>query len=76
MLLYGISIHLFMPAGIDTPGFVEEEKEKPAVTKKIEESDSQISPDLCAKYLLAGQFPLFPCSSLHRVHEGYEMDTC
>jgi len=43
-----------MPAGIDTPGFVEEEKEKPAVTKKIEESDDQISPEKCAEYLIAG----------------------
>lgn len=44
-----------MPAGIDTPGFLEEEKEKPAVTKKIEESDDQISPEKCAEYLIAGE---------------------
>jgi 3-dehydrosphinganine reductase len=43
-----------MPAGIDTPGFVEEEKEKPKVTKKIEEDDKQISPEKCAEYLIAG----------------------
>jgi len=43
-----------MPAGIDTPGFLEEEKEKPAVTRKIEESDEQISPQKCAEYLIAG----------------------
>jgi hypothetical protein len=54
MILHNISIHLFMPAGIDTPGFVEEEKEKPAVTRKIEESDDQISPEKCAEYLIAG----------------------
>ena len=45
-----------MPAGIDSPGFVEEEKEKPAVTKKIEESDEQISAEKCAEYLIAGAF--------------------
>ena len=52
-----------MPAGIDTPGFVEEEKEKPAVTRKIEESDEQISAEKCAEYLIAGEsllLPLFP----------------
>ena len=53
-----------MPAGIDTPGFVEEEKEKPAVTRKIEESDDQISAEKCAEYLIAGgsflPFPLSP----------------
>jgi len=54
MILHDISIHLFMPAGIDSPGFLEEEKEKPAVTKKIEESDDQISPEKCAEYLIAG----------------------
>ena len=43
-----------MPAGIDSPGFIEEEKEKPKVTRKIEESDEQISPEKCAEYLFAG----------------------
>jgi len=56
MILHNIDIHLFMPAGIDSPGFVEEEKEKPAVTKKIEESDEQISPEKCAEYLIAGAY--------------------
>jgi hypothetical protein len=61
MILHNISIHLFMPAGIDTPGFVEEEKEKPAVTRKIEESDDQISAEKCAEYLIAGwSFLLLP----------------
>jgi hypothetical protein len=61
MILHNISIHLFMPAGIDTPGFVEEEKEKPAVTRKIEESDDQISAEKCAEYLIAGEsFLLLP----------------
>lgn len=54
MLLHDISVHIFMPAGIASPGFIEEEKEKPKVTKKIEESDTQISPEECAKHLIAG----------------------
>jgi len=52
-----------MPAGIDTPGFVEEEKEKPAVTRKIEESDEQISPEKCAEYLIAGGSLFFSSGS-------------
>jgi hypothetical protein len=48
-----------MPAGIDSPGFIQEEKEKPTVTKKIEESDDQISPEICAEYLIAGGSLLF-----------------
>jgi hypothetical protein len=63
MILHNISIHLFMPAGIDTPGFVEEEKEKPAVTRKIEESDEQISAEKCAEYLIAGESPSSSLSS-------------
>jgi hypothetical protein len=55
MILHNISIHLFMPAGIDTPGFVEEEKEKPKVTKQIEEDDTQISPEACAQALVTGK---------------------
>ena len=55
MILHGISVHLFMPAGIASPGFIEEEKEKPKVTKKIEEDDTQITPEVCAKHLITGQ---------------------
>lgn len=53
-MLYNISVHLFMPAGIASPGFEEEEKTKHKVTLKIEESDTQISPDECAKHLIDG----------------------
>jgi 3-dehydrosphinganine reductase len=58
MILHDISVHLFMPAGIDSPGFVEEEREKPKVTRKIEESDEQISPEKCAEHLFAGESSL------------------
>jgi 3-dehydrosphinganine reductase len=67
MILHNISVHIFMPAGIDTPGFVEEEKEKPKVTKKIEEDDKQISPEKCAEYLIAGtSIPSSVSLHLHR----------
>jgi hypothetical protein len=77
MILHDISVHLFMPAGIDSPGFVEEEREKPKVTRKIEESDEQISPEKCAEYLFAGMSFLFiltlssffPCSDMRSDRE-------
>jgi 3-dehydrosphinganine reductase len=54
MLLHDINIHIFMPAGIDTPGYVTENKEKPKVTLKIEEGDKVISPTECAGHLIRG----------------------
>ena len=43
-----------MPAGIDSPGYVEEQRNKPRITKKIEEDDVVLSPESVAKSLLAG----------------------
>lgn len=52
--LYDIAVHLYMPAGILSPGYEDEQKIKHALTKKIEESDTPISAELCTKYLLKG----------------------
>ena len=54
MLLHDINIHLFMPAGIDSPGYVTEQLHKPAPTRKLEEGDKVISPEECAQYLIRG----------------------
>jgi len=54
MKLYGIDIHIFMPAGIDSPGYVVENSTKHAVTKKLEEGDKVISPRECAMHLVRG----------------------
>jgi hypothetical protein len=43
-----------MPAGIDSPGYLEEQRNKPRITKKIEEDDVVLSPESVAKSLLAG----------------------
>ena len=53
-LLYGIGVHCYFPATILTPGFETEEKTKPIVTKKIEESDNPQKPEVCAARLLQG----------------------
>lgn len=52
--LYGISVHLFLPATIYSPGFENEQRLKPDVTKKIEGPDEGMSPDGVAKEMLKG----------------------
>lgn len=54
LLLYGISVHLFLPATILSPGFENEQRLKPALTKKIEGPDEGLSPDAVAKELIKG----------------------
>ncbi|KAI0034443.1 oxidoreductase [Vararia minispora EC-137] len=54
LMLYGISVHMFFPASIRSPGFENETKTKPKITLKIEESDPIASPDECARGLWEG----------------------
>ena len=56
VLLYSDSVHLHtvFPGGIDTPGFANENINKPAVTKKIEEPDPVQSADEVAKGSIKG----------------------
>ncbi|GAA5877984.1 hypothetical protein JCM8547_000932 [Rhodosporidiobolus lusitaniae] len=54
LLLYGISVHLFLPASIFSPGFEYEQSVKPALTKKIEGPDEGVTPDKCAEELIKG----------------------
>lgn len=56
MLLYDIGVTMFMPAGIDSPGYIEEQKEKPAPTKKLEESDEISPPEVVVGHLIRGEF--------------------
>jgi len=52
--LYDIDIHIAFPGTIFTPGYDEENKIKPEVTKKIEESDTGAKPQLVAEGILRG----------------------
>jgi 3-dehydrosphinganine reductase len=36
MLYQGISVHIYFPGSILTPGFEEEQKSKPQITKEID----------------------------------------
>ncbi|KAJ7638874.1 hypothetical protein FB45DRAFT_904117 [Roridomyces roridus] len=54
LLLYGIDIHILFPGTIYTPGYEEENKTKPKITLKIEETDEGMQPDKLAEGLLHG----------------------
>ncbi|EJD42259.1 oxidoreductase [Auricularia subglabra TFB-10046 SS5] len=54
LALYGVAVHIFFPATILSPGLLEENKTKPAITLKIEESDAGLSCADAARGLLAG----------------------
>jgi 3-dehydrosphinganine reductase len=60
MLLHDISVHIYMPAGIESPGMIAENVAKPAVTKKIEETDVAMSPKACALNLISGESVRLP----------------
>jgi len=55
MLLYGIDVHIFFPPTMYTPGYEEENKLKPKITLKIEETDDGLTPDLAALRLFKGK---------------------
>ncbi|PIL32209.1 hypothetical protein GSI_05454 [Ganoderma sinense ZZ0214-1] len=54
LMLYGIDVHISFPATIFTPSYVEENKIKPKITLKIEETDGGKSPEEIAASILKG----------------------
>lgn len=54
LLLYGISVHVFMACTMFTPGYEEENKTKPKITLKIEETDGGLTAEQAAKAFLNG----------------------
>jgi len=54
LLLYSIGVHIFFPGTIYSPGYIDENKTKPKITLKIEESDEGLKPEQAAKVLLQG----------------------
>lgn len=55
LILYGIDVHLFLPATIFSPGFENEQRLKPDITKKIEGPDEGLTPDQVAAQLIKGE---------------------
>lgn len=60
-ILYGIDVHIYYPCTIYSPGYIEENKAKPAVTLKLEETDSGITPDQAAQGILECKEDFFSC---------------
>ncbi|KAG1883373.1 hypothetical protein F4604DRAFT_1575867 [Suillus subluteus] len=54
LMLYGIDTHIFFPPTMYTPGFEEENKTKPAITRAIESADEGLTADQAAAGLLSG----------------------
>lgn len=54
MHMFGIKVHLYMPAGMLSPGYEEENRVKPKIAQKIEEGDKPISCDAAAAILIKG----------------------
>lgn len=54
MLMYDIGVHCYFPATIHSPGFDEEQKCKPELTKNIEGPDEGLSPEEAARRLIKG----------------------
>ncbi|EQC41719.1 hypothetical protein SDRG_01675 [Saprolegnia diclina VS20] len=52
--LYKMNVHVFYPGNIDSPGFVQENKTKPAECKEIEGSADLVSPDQVAQSMIDG----------------------
>jgi len=52
--IYNISTHCYFPGTILSPGFAEEEKTKPQITKNIEGSDTPSTPAQSAQTLIKG----------------------
>lgn len=55
LLLYSVSVHIFFPGTIYSPGYIEENKTKPKITLKIEETDDGMKPEKAAEALLKGK---------------------
>jgi 3-dehydrosphinganine reductase len=54
LAMYDIDVHVFAPCTMYTPGYEAEMQTKPAITKKIEETDEGLSPEQAARAMLAG----------------------
>ncbi|KJA26531.1 hypothetical protein HYPSUDRAFT_36242 [Hypholoma sublateritium FD-334 SS-4] len=54
LMLYGIDVHIYFPATMYTPGFEEEGKTKPQITRTIESTDEGVTPEQAAQALYKG----------------------
>lgn len=56
MLLYGITVHCYFPGTILSPGYEQENRTKPELTKKLEGGPEEgLTPKQCAEGLIKGE---------------------
>lgn len=74
LLLYSVSVHVYFPGTIYSPGYIEENKTKPKVTLKIEETDGGLEPEQAAEGLLRGGSKLpYTCAvEIHTLLAGVQ----
>ena len=58
LLLYSIDVQIYLPVTMYTPGYEEENKTKPELTRKIEESDDGLTAEKAAEGLYEGIVPV------------------
>jgi hypothetical protein len=76
LLLYSVSVHIFFPGTIFSPGYTQENKTKPKITLKIEETDGGLTPEQAADGLFCGT-PIDLLTLLLHIYFGlqaYETD--
>jgi 3-dehydrosphinganine reductase len=56
-LLYSIEVQIYMPVTMLSAGYEEENKTKPELVLKIEESDKSLTPEEAAEGLYEGAVP-------------------
>lgn len=56
MLLYSVDVHIYFPATIYSPGYVEENQTKPPLLLELEGSDEGLSPEKAAEGLFRGTY--------------------
>jgi 3-dehydrosphinganine reductase len=57
LLLYSIDVQIYMPVTMFTTGYEEENKTKPELVLKVEESDKGLTPEEAAEGLYEGAVP-------------------
>jgi len=71
--LYDIGVHIYFPPTMYTPGYEEENKTKPSITKKIEETDGGLTTEQAATAMLRGTdtFPFVNSDHTQRTHADF-----
>lgn len=72
MLLYSVDVHIYFPATIHSPGYVEENRTKPPLLLELEAADEGLSPEKAAEGLYGGtRYLLYHPCTYTVAHHGH-----